>query len=311
MELPIRQPRKSFTPEGIQFAWDATSISATQKCMRYYQLSILEGWTPNNHSEHIRFGGHFATALEHYYKHVGEGADWEEALLRVVTEALHDTWDRDEDGNGKPWLSQDSNKTRENLIRTIVWYVDQFHDEEVTVKLDPEGKPLVEHSFALPVDNGVIFTGHIDRVVEFAGDPYVMDQKTTGQTITPKWFRQFKPNVQFSMYTFAGKAIWHIPVKGVIIDGAQIAVGFSRFERAVSFRTDGELNEWYDDTMQWITVAQQMTKEGWFPMNPASCGNYGGCQFLGICEKSPGLRDNFLKGSFHVRDDLWDPLERR
>lgn len=312
MELPIRKPRKSFTPDGVQFAWDATSIAASQKCMRYYKLSVIDGWTPNNESEHIRFGGHFATALEHYYKFVALGMEWEQALFEVTKEALEATWDRTEDNpEGRPWVSLDANKTRENLIRTIVWYIDQFHDEEVQVKLGSDGKPLVEHSFAIPVDNDIILTGHIDRVVEWVGDPYVMDQKTTGQTITPKWFRQFKPNVQFSLYTFAGKMIWDLPIKGVIIDGAQIAVGFSRFERSFSPRTDAEVSEWYDDTMQWVATAQQMTLDQHFPMNPSSCGNYGGCTFLGVCEKSPGLRDNFLRGSFHIREDLWDPLERR
>lgn len=331
LDISPKKKRLSFNESGVQFAWDATSISLAETCLRKYQYRIIEGWRSNGEGVHLRFGKHFATALEHYYKHVALGAEWEEALVLVVEEAMEDTFDFLPDstkylsssGNWLdsttdaptappdrvPWTSLHAAKNRENLIRTIVWYVDQFHAEEVTVMMT-DGKPAVEYSFALPVDDGIIFTGHIDRVVEFVGDPYVMDQKTTAQTISPYWFNQFKPHTQFSMYTFAGKAIWHIPVKGVIIDGAQINVGFSRFERSVSMRTDEELMEFYEGSMAHIQQAQKATLENHFPMRPASCGNYGGCEFRTVCSRSPSLRENFLKGDFN-KSEPWDPLERR
>jgi hypothetical protein len=311
VELNLTHKRKSFNDNGVQFAWDSTSISLAQTCPRKYQYRMIEGWRKSDESVHLRFGKHFATALEHYYKHVALGMEWEDALDEVVLEALLDTWDKtDENPDGAPWQSFDSIKTRETLIRSIVWYVDQFHDEPIKVMTLADGRPAVEYSFALPVDDGIILTGHIDRVVEYADNPYVMDQKTTKQTISPYWFNQFKPYTQFSMYTFAGKMIFGIPVKGVIIDGGQINVGFTRFERSVSMRTEGELTEWYDDAMRWIEQTQRMTVENHFPMNPASCGNYGGCEFRGVCSRDPALRENFLKADFN-KNEPWDPLEAR
>lgn len=311
MELNITHKRKSFNENGVQFGWDATSISDAQTCLRLYKYRMIDGWRPRNESVHLRFGKHYATALEHYYKHLALGMDWEEALDLVVLEALCDTWDRtEEDPVGLPWNSMDNLKTRETLIRSIVWYVDRFHDEPVEVMKLADGSPAVEYSFALPVDDGIIFSGHIDRVVEHADNPYVMDQKTTGKTLSPSYFNQFKPHTQFSMYTFAGKAIMNMPVRGVIIDAAQIAVGFTKFERSITMRTDSELNEWYDDTLHHIKHAQTATLEAHFPMNPASCGNYGGCSFRGVCSRAPGLRDNFLRADF-VQARMWDPLEAR
>lgn len=330
MELNLNsKKRKSFSENGVQFAWDATSIGLAQTCLRKYQYRMIEGWRGNQESEHIKFGKHFATALEHYYKHVALGMDWLDALEAVVLEAMLDTWDRgDEDyessgdfvggfepltpkvGAGKPWLSTDSVKTRENLIRTIVWYVDEFNEEKLKVMTRVDGTPAVELSFQLPVDDGIVFTGHLDRVVEVEDDRYVMDQKTTKQTISPYWFRQFKPHTQFGMYTYAGKAILQTPMKGVLIDGAQINVGFSRFERAPVLFTESELDEWYQTAHFWIAQAQAATLDGFFPMNPASCGNYGGCEFRDVCSRPAGLRSNFLKASFH-QNDPWDPLEAR
>lgn len=334
---------QSFDATGAQWAWDATSISLAQTCLRKYKYKMIEGWSPRNQSAHLRFGSAYASALEHYYKYRALGADSEEALRKVVFEALIETWDyptcetckghgiidqslggasqsvatscpdclgKGTAGEGKPWESDHNLKTRENLIRTIIWYVAQFEDEAITVWHTPEGKPAVEYSYTLNVEDGIAFCGHIDRLVEYADAIWVMDQKTTGSAITKKYMDGFKPNTQMSMYSFAGKAVYSAPIKGVIIDAAQVAVGFSRFERGFTTRTETELNEWYDDAMYWIAQARAAAIEQHFPMNPASCGNYGGCEFRHVCSRSPEVRPRFLAADFE-QGPSWDPLERR
>jgi hypothetical protein len=59
-----------------------------------------------------------------------------------------------------------------------------------------------------------------------------------------------------------------------------------------------------------IARAQAATRNNYFPLNPSSCSNYGGCEFRHICSKAPGIRENFLKGDF-VQGKRWDPLETR
>lgn len=287
---------------------------------------MVEGWQPRKKSVHLIFGGHYATALEHYYKHRALGDSLDEALEKVVFETLCNTWERQDKvdsiegrpdveveaalNGGKPWDSGDAIKTRETLIRTIIWYVDQFADSAVKVILDSEGKPLVERSFTLNVDGGIVFAGHLDTCVEYAGSPYVMDQKTSKSTISAYYFEGYRPDIQMSMYSFSGKAIFNLPVKGVIIDAAQIAVGFSRFERGFTFRTELELDEWYDDMMILITRIRQMTANNYFPMDRTACGNYGGCEFRGVCSRDPAVRRQFLLADF-TQGPTWDPLDRR
>lgn len=300
----------SFDATGAQFVWDATSLSLADTCLRKYEYRMIDGWGSRHLSVHLRFGQHYATALEHFYKHLALGDDWDTALRKVVHEALIDTWDgRSDESPGQPWDSLDANKTRETLIRSIVWYTEQFHDDAATIVMI-DGKPAVEHSFLLPVDNDILFSGHLDRLVEYSGNVMVMDQKTTKSTITSNYFDQFHPNHQMSMYTFAGKAVLTSDVKGVIIDAVQVAVGFSRYERGMTFRTDTQLNEWYDDTMNLIERARNAAHEKRFPMNPTSCNNYGGCEFRSVCARSPEVRAQFLKGSFD-QGVAWDPSARR
>lgn len=309
---------KSFDADDIQFGWDSTSIKSAETCLRYYFYKHIEGWQPRRKSVHLLFGGWYAAALESYHSYVADGMAPDEAELEVVAELMVETWEYEKDaegnpipGTGQPWASDHNTKTRENLIRTFVWYLDQFGaDDTCETVILSDGQAAVEHSFQLDVDNGIILSGHIDRLVTFGGKVYVQDQKTTGTTITARFFNQFNPDTQMSLYTFAGRALFGNPVSGVMIDGAQIAVGFTRFERGFTYRDEGSLNEWYDDAMFHIETAQRASREKHFPKNTSSCGNYGGCQFRHICSRGPAVREQFLKADFE-KQPRWDPLVAR
>ena len=74
----------------LQIYWDATSLGALQKCPRYYQLSILEGWRrPEN--EHLDFGGLFQTGVEIFQKGLLAGLGKEEATLAALRRTLQES----------------------------------------------------------------------------------------------------------------------------------------------------------------------------------------------------------------------------
>lgn len=305
-----------FNEDGVQFAWDSTSINWAQTCLRMYQYNMIERWSPETKSPHLLFGGWYATALEHYHQHRAKELSHNEATHLVIHEALIATWDHDLDETGipvpetgAPWQSIDNVKTRENLIRTIVWYLEEFqHSETKTLILN--GTPAVEQTFAVEFADNLLLCGHMDRLVEYSGEYYVQDQKTTKTTLSPRFFEGFSPNTQMSAYTLAGQIILQSPVSGVMIDAAQIAVGFSRFERGFTFRTEQNLEEWRVDALHAIKQAQDATRNNYFPQNPASCHNYGGCAYRHVCARSPHVRPQFLKGSY-IQRDQWNPLESR
>lgn len=317
----------SFDDNGVQFAWDQTSLGYAENCLRKYQLTMIEGWRKREENAHLIFGGVYASCLEHYHKHRAAGMEFDDAVIEIVHEAMIKTWTYDTEptdegdpgypngvniihGTGKPWVSTHNTKTRENLVRTLVWYLEQFKDDSCKTVILSDGSAAVEHTFALPVENDIILTGHLDRMVEYSDNIYLQDQKTTGSTLSPRYFLQYSNDNQMLQYSFAGKAIFHLPVKGVMVDAAQIAVGFTRFERGFLFFDDSQLNEWYEHSMWHIELAQKATRENYFPMNRTSCNDYGGCPFREVCNKSPHVRDQFLKGDFE-RGKRWDPLEVR
>lgn len=318
-EAAAKAPSPYFAGTKLQFAWDQTSVGLLMECPFKYKLSILEGWRKKNSSFHLLFGGWYATAIETYYKlRHNEQADHDDALDAVVADALASTWMRDKDDPadpGFPWQPPEgeTKKTRENLIRTIIWYFEAYKDDDFEV-LIVDGKPAVELLFTfesgLSCDKGpFLFTGHLDSLRSFDDTTYVMDQKTTGGAIGSYYFAQFDLDNQMSQYTFAGNVCFNIPVKGVVIDAAQIMVGFTAFGRGITTRSASQLQEWHANVGAWLKLAEQFEASGHYPMNLKSCNNYAGCQFKGVCSKSPDVREHFLKTDFERQ--FWNPLAVR
>jgi len=293
------------TGTQIQYAWDSTSLGWLKECPRKYYYHMIEGWRGRGESVHLTFGIHYHTAIEHYEQFRAEGTDHEGALVAVVSEMLVDTWI-----DGKPWDSGHHLKTRETLVRSVIWYLEQFGDDDPakTVILS-NGKAAVELSFRLQVDDELILCGHLDRVVSFADQNYVLDHKTSTSTISSYYFDQYSPDNQMTLYTLAAGIIYQNPVRGVIIDAVQIAVGFSRFERGMVYRTEAQLEEWLADTKVWTAQAQIFAERKQWPQNDKSCHKYGGCSFRSICSVDARVRQNFLESHFHR--EPWNPLKVR
>ena len=141
-----------------------------------------------------------------------------------------------------------------------------------------------------------------------------MDQKTTGTTLGDRYFDQYEPNNQMTLYTLAGQVILDAPVKGVIIDAAQILLEKpNRFARGFTYRTRDQLDEWLLDLRFWLNIAESFAESDYWPLNDTSCDKFGGCKFRGICSKSPEVRDQFLRADFNQLepDARWNPLRSR
>lgn len=304
----------------FQFAWDSTSLGELKTCPYKYYLKNIEGFRTKAESHHLTFGLAYHACLEHYDKLRAQGVPHEEAVLDTTHLALKSsgTYVVSEEG-GKPkwvpWQTDISQKSRKVFVRTIIWYLDKFgeNDPAQTMILD-NGQPAVELSFRFEPGwkssyEDIILCGHLDRVVTFQDQKWILDRKTTKSTISSNFFDQWSPENQMSLYSVAGKVIFGSPAAGVIIDGVQLAVGFSRFVRGFANRTPAQLEEWMDDTRVWISLAERFAETKHWPMNDKACSMYGGCVFRNICSKDPAVRQVFLESNF-IREQ-WDPLKVR
>lgn len=313
MDLKNLPPRESFSPDipGLQIAWDSTSLGALKECPRKYELNIVHGITPRNISVHLTFGLHYHAALEHYDHAKCAGADHAAATRAAVRYCLEATWDHERQ---RPWASDDSNKNRFTLTRSVVWYLAQFEHDPVETVVLANGKPAVELSFRMelsymaPTEQPYMLCGHLDRLGVFNDQVWILDRKTSKSTLGSDFFSKYSPDNQFSIYMLGAGVVYKTPAVGLIVDAVQVAVGFSRYARGFVNRTQAQLEEFYKDLGFWITAAERYAEAEYWPMNDKSCSNYGGCPYRDLCAKDPRTRDQWLSG-YHTR--MWDPLKVR
>lgn len=290
----------------LQFAWDSTCLGHLKKCPRYYQYKILEGWAKPGDAIHLRWGQEYHAALEDYDRSIAVGVKHDDAIHDTLRALLG----RIEDWTPEPASKSEELKTKENLLRSVVWYFEHYNPDPAETFRLANGKPAVELSFQFEIDDGYLLCGHLDRVAQFSGDLYVMDRKTTSSTPGSYYFDQYHVNNQMSLYTLASQILLQSPIRGVIIDVVQVAVNFSRFTRGFTYRTPDQLEEWLEHTKSWLRLAEGYATEGFWPMNDTSCDKFGGCEFRSVCGKSPGVRDRFLESEFERREP-WNPLKPR
>jgi len=289
---------------NIQFAWDATSIEQLKRCGRLRNYKS-KGWISKADNIHLRYGGEYHKCLQDYEILKAEGFDHRDCLFDVIRSLLYRIQD---------WDPDDSKKNRSTLIRSVIWYLEKFKDDPAKTWIMPNGKPAVEIEFNFALDYGptddqpYVLCGKLDRVVEFNGDLFVMDHKTTTLGLGEYYWKQFTPNNQMTLYTLAGKIVFDAPIKGVIVNAAQILVGGTVFERNIIYRTQEQLDEWLDDLGFHLRRAEEYAREDYWPHNDTACDKYRGCEFREVCGKTPQVRHHFLNANFE-QVEPWNPLK--
>ncbi len=318
---PVQSP---FLPgTKIQFAWDSTSLGALKTCPRYYQYTMLDGYQPKGESVHLRFGSEYHEAIQDYDIAKAEGSSHEDAIRTAIRNLLVRTSDWDVDTTSRAG----NYKNRGTLIQLCIDYFDHFADDPATTFILDNGKPAVELSFKFELDWGpkaaellgptlqpYLLCGHLDRVVSFSGDLWVLDHKTTTTTPTQYFFAGFNPSNQMTLYSLAGRVVLNAPIRGVIVEAAQIKLEKpSKFERVPTHRTQDQLDEWVANLHYWFNLAETYAEADYWPQNDTACGMYGGCRFREVCSKSPQVRDIYLNSDFTKLspEDRWNPLKPR
>ncbi len=283
--------------------------------------TMIDGWQPKDESVHLRFGIEYHQSLHDYETSRATGDDHENALHDCVRSLLNRCADYPSiDPDAKPSIR---NKSKSALVRTVVWYLEKFQDDVAETVILDDGRPAMEVSFKFELDWGpkegaytlqnYLLCGHLDRVVRFNDELFVMDRKTTTGSLTAYYFNQYEPNNQMTLYSIAGQIVLNSPVRGVIIDAAQVLADSSAYQRGFTFRTQDQLDEWLNDIRILLSEAEHYATANHWPMNDTSCQKFGGCRFRDVCSKSPGVRNAMLKADFIQLPEAerWNPLASR
>jgi len=292
---------------------------------------MIDGWGQRDESIHLRFGIEYHSALQDYAVARAQGTAHEDAIRYCVLQLHSRVYDWNPDRNTRAGKY----KNRESIVGIVIDYLDHFVDDPAETFILDDGRPAVELSFRFelpwgplasetPIDPSnagkglttqpYLLSGHLDRVVNFADSLYVMDRKTSLSTLSGYYFNQWSPNNQMTLYTLAGKIMLNSPIKGVIIDAAQVLLEKpNAFQRGFTYRTDDQLDEWLIDLRYWLHSAETYATNNYWPQNDTACDKFGGCKFREVCSRSLQVREQYLKASFDKLepDERWNPLKSR
>lgn len=237
---------------------------------------------------------------------------------------------------------EDDYRTYQLACEAIMAYNARYPVEDFEPAFDPQGQPLVETSFAVPlgfvvldlkdgqsltIQNNtqepevvsgpcqltipVVWTGRIDLAYRREGRLYLMDHKTTSM-MGPTFYQDFDLSHATHGYCFALERITGTPVSGYVIN----ALGIRKptrtgkgleFERKSVFVQPELLEEWQQDTLEIVRTLLSYFVEGYFPKHTKWCvGKYGACEYFDVCTMPPASRDIILS-SGNYKDVTWTP----
>lgn len=300
---------------GFFHTWDSTMLGTLKECGRKFAFQHILGYQPRGLSIHLRFGQLYHAGLERYDHAVAAGLDHDAATLLMVRWTMENSGAVADDGTWTPWDSSDPIKNRYTLIRSLVWQVESNLGSPLQTIILANGKPAVELSFNFEAfeigGEPISLAGHMDKLARQAGTQqvFVVDHKTTKGALNDNFYRSFSPHNQFSLYTIAGRVVLGEKCDGVMVNAAQIAVGFTRFGQRPIGRSEGVLTEWLSEAQYWIGQAREFALAQHWPGNDKSCSSYGGCPFARVCSVSPTHRKAWLAQDFDKWE--WNPLIAR
>jgi hypothetical protein len=273
----------------------------------------VDRWTDRDQSPALTFGLLFHSCLEYNAKltTIG-GVNYETALHTTVLFAHKEA----QALRG----SEDTARTPLTLVRAVVWYIEDNRHSPIHPVVLKSGNKAVELDWeiVLPLTNpdGENYTlrGHIDQVVELPNDEgYAIDEyKTTKMTLGTGYFAQWKPNNQTTAYALAGRALFFNAPKEamtgprVLIRACQTLVNGTRFAIHSVEYSMPQLEEFLQDTLYWITKAEEYANMGYWPMNRTACDSKGGCWFRDVCSRDPSVRPVVLRDQFHKLPSVYE-----
>lgn len=285
---------------AVQAAWSPSSLDTLQHCPRRYQYERIERWKARRESPALWFGSLYHEAIQHYMVARTRNLDHEAALEATVEWLLNASWPLPFDP------TEDTARGRFQLLRAVIWYLDdqpKSHMAPVTLR---SGLPAVELEFdlALPLVNPdghhYRLRGLLDQVdrSDLYGSDMIRDRKTTKASISENYLADFKPNNQTAAYVLAGFVIMEDTSLQMLIDICQTQVHGTHFHMHMVSYTPEQLEEWLHNTVWWIKQAERFAEQNYWPMNLAGCDKKGGCPFRRVCKADPRMRQTHLEADW-------------
>ena len=286
---------------------DNTYRSAFVSCKRKYYLSRVLSLTPAQGSCAIRYGSTFHALLEGYYSWIKEkGWDQREEAIKQALSFGEAVWKNE---SSKKSFPEDDYRSLQSAFEAFIAYCTEYSfdkdilevvETERAFKIKMEISPEEEKRFPLLKREEVYFTGILDMQVRMSELPYIMEHKTTGQSLTVQIGRLHR-SPQILGYTYAGKEIPQLKAIGCIVNLHQISSRRKNdgtwgklnisFQRSPEIFSDRDLRLWRESflsTCNEILLCQETNN---WPMQFDNCYSFGRCRYCDLCERNISLEE--------------------
>lgn len=272
-------------------AIDSTKLNAFQLCERKYDFVFNQSWAPLEKPDYLEKGDLIHQMLKPYY------------ILRR---------------SRSRWAS--NKRTHEDVIKACMRIGEyaaiqmQLHPDDVeeTMFQFQEYCRFYEHdgwdriiaveqagSLVLYEDDKlcVIYEMKPDLVLQLDNGILPVDHKTAKQRKEPSRLAN-----QFIGYC------WGLHCNNITIN----KIGFQktlkpneRFQRYTLSYPDDVIQEWLENTLDWVSRLLHNNERGYWPANLTSCDKWAGCVFQTVCVKEREAREYELRRRFEV-SEKWD-----
>jgi hypothetical protein len=260
-------------------------LTSYAACKRKFQYEYLEHLTPPQLSIHLHAGSCFARGLEVARKaFYAEGRSVEDSILAGGQALLAEWGDYIPPDPGSP-------KRLERMIQGLGAYFREYpmHSDHIQPWKDEAGNPMIEYSFAHPIDvkhpttgEPILYTGRFDMVGDYNGGCYAEDDKTTSQ-LGNAWLKNWHLRSQFTGYTWALQQDGY-PCMGAIVRGQSFLKTSFGFAEVLELRANWMVESWYEQMCRRIERIKELWVTGIWDQNlDQSCASYGGCGFQKLC----------------------------
>lgn len=311
---------------------DATKLRSWMVCPRRFQYGYVEHLTSasNSSSVHTNFGKAAHLGLEILEAGLAAGAALDDALI----EAIQRSWPT------LPIVEGETKKTHDSLARLLIWYAEQFYaggqpvyrvvaNEQpfciTLIDLVRRGEITEELLEAAGLSGAyypylyrVALAGRLDSIVEGPSPDefWIRERKTTGRYLDAKYFGQYSPDIQISLYSWISKILFpQWKPRGILLEVFQVGVTFCRIERREIKRYREQSQE---TLLSVLGVVREMAGAGVFdqegpglslPIRESGCNANGMlCAYRRLCNAHPAERKGLKQTEYTIRQP-WNPLD--
>lgn len=292
--------------------WNDSLRSAFISCPQAAYWEFFHHYKSRYPNVHLHAGKAWASALE-----TSRMAFYGDKTSPLEAQALGlQTLIKEYGDFSPPERGSGASKSLDRLIEAFSYYFTAFplDTDPVQPHYGRDGKPMVEFSFALPIDDNllhpetgepILYAGRADMIATYAGSLSVYDDKTTS-SLGATWANQWNRRSQFSAYAWAARC-YGIQISQVVVRGIAILKTSINHAQAITVRTPHHVDEWHEQVVRDVKRAIQSWKEGYYDKALGeACSSFGGCMFQQPCmSKNP---EPWLDGQFEKR--IWDPVNR-